>query len=98
MNDSITTNAALASETLVPINKAGTRFPHPVGRTALERWMRHGVRNIQLESILIGSRRFTSEEAITRFIERTNEQRDAVGHVRKSPLELIAKKMELGLN
>ena len=27
MNDSITPNAALASETLVPINKAGARFP-----------------------------------------------------------------------
>lgn len=98
MKNSITPNAALASETLVPISKAGSRFPHPVGRTAIERWMRHGVRGIKLESILIGNRRFTSEEAILRFIEQTNEQHDAAGRVRKSPAELARKKSELGLN
>lgn len=94
----IETNSALSAETLVPIGKGGKLFPYPVGRTALERWMRHGVRGVRLESILIGNRRFTSEEAIQRFVERTNVVRDASGNPRRSPAELAVKKLELGLN
>lgn len=97
MNNSIETNAALVSETLVPINAAGKEFPCPVGRTALERWMRHGIRGVRLESIFIGNRRFTSKEAILRFIQKTNEQRCANGNARMSPAELNLKKKELGL-
>lgn len=95
---SIDTNSDLAQEKLVPINQAGGKFPYRVGRTALERWMRDGVRGVRLESILIGSRRFTSEEAIARFIERTNQQQDSKGNLRMTPSELQASKDELGLN
>lgn len=98
MQKTIETNVELASEKLVPISAAGQKFPHPVGRTALERWMRHGVRGVRLESIQIGNRRFTSEEAIQRFICRTNEQRHANSKVRMSSRELHLKKQELGLN
>ncbi len=95
--NTIESNPALVSESLVPVNKAGVLFPCPVGRTALERWMRSGVRGVRLESLLIGSRRFTSKEAIARFIEQTNEPRDTTSRVRRSPAELQAKKLELGL-
>lgn len=98
MQNTIETNPALASENLVPINSAGKMFPYPVGRTALERWMRHGVRGVRLESILIGNRRFTSKEAIERFIQKTNEQHYSNGTARMSPGELFLRKQELGLN
>lgn len=95
----IETNSALSTETLVPINQAGKLFPYPVGRTALERWMRHGVRGVCLESLLVGSRRFTSAEAIKRFIEQSNANRNtASGVPRRSVAELAAAKAELGLN
>jgi len=35
------------------------------------RWMLHGVRGCVLESINIGSKRFTTLEAFTRFVEST---------------------------
>jgi len=31
------------------------------------RWWRHGVRGIQLETVLIGGRRYTTREAVLRF-------------------------------
>ena len=95
---SITTTSELAQETLVPINQAGAKFPYHVGRTALERWMRDGVRGVRLESILIGSRRFTSLEAIASFVEQSNQQQDSYGDVRMTRTELRNKKEELGLS
>jgi Protein of unknown function (DUF1580). len=95
---SISTTYELAQETLVPINQAGAKFPYHVGRTALERWMRDGVRGVRLESILIGSRRFTSVEAIARFVEQSNQQRDSHGNVRMTQTELRSNREELGLN
>ena len=94
MNDAIETNANLASETLIPMNRAGKEFPTPVSRTALERWIRSGVRGIRLESILIGTRRFTSTEAIARFIEKSNRQQSLPNYVRRTPAEIEQKKRE----
>lgn len=44
--------------------------PHP---STVVRWWRVGVRGVKLETILIGGRRFTSVEAIERFIGARNE-------------------------
>ncbi len=92
------TNSDLMHETLVPVSKAGGHFPVPVSRPTVERLMRHGKNGVVLESLVISNRRFISVEAIARFIQQTNEQHDAAGHIRKSPAELAAKKLELGLN
>ncbi|MCA9238362.1 MAG: DUF1580 domain-containing protein [Planctomycetales bacterium] len=35
------------------------------------RWSKRGVRGVQLESIAIGGRRYTTWEAYARFVERT---------------------------
>jgi hypothetical protein len=40
------------------------------------RWYRHGVRGVRLETIVVGGRRFTSHEAVQRFIARTTAARD----------------------
>ena len=36
------------------------------------RWVTEGRRGVRLESLLIGGRRFTSRQAIQRFLERLN--------------------------
>jgi hypothetical protein len=40
--------------------------------STLVRWWRHGVQGVKLETVLVGGRRFTSLEAIGRFIQRRN--------------------------
>lgn len=92
------TNPDLMHETLIPVSKAGKYFPVPVSRPTVERLMRHGKNGVVLESLVVSNRRYISIEAIARFIQRTNEQRDTTGRVRRSPAELAVKKMELGLN
>ena len=59
---------ALLDETLLPLSKACKRFPGKRTRSTLERHARKGVRGVVLETILICGRRYTSEEAIQRFI------------------------------
>lgn len=76
-NSKVQTYPALIDETLVPIQKAGQSFPYPVGRKAVERYFRHGIRGIFLETVLIGNRRFSSLEAIRRFLYATNKNSDA---------------------
>lgn len=92
------TNPDLMHETLIPVSRAGRYFPVPISRPTVERLMRHGKDGVVLESLVISNRRYISIEAIERFIQRTNEQRDTAGHVRRSPAELAVKKLELGLN
>ncbi len=56
-------------ENVIPFNAARAHIP---GRrpnlSTLHRWRLHGVRGRRLETLLIGGRRFTSVEAIARFL------------------------------
>lgn len=58
----------IESERLVPINKASKHIPGRPHLSAVYRWI--GRPNNPLETIKVGGRRFTSVEAIHRFIER----------------------------
>ncbi|MBL8793364.1 MAG: DUF1580 domain-containing protein [Planctomycetia bacterium] len=40
--------------------------------STLVRWWRLGIQGVKLETVLVGGRRFTSLEAIDRFIQRRN--------------------------
>ena len=58
----------LLDETLLSLVEA---CKHPLlqcSRASLERWLRQGFQGIVLESIRICGRRYTSKEAINRFI------------------------------
>lgn len=94
---SIITNPDLATETLIPVSQAGKYFPVPVARPTIERLMRVGKNGICLESIMIGGRRYVSEEGIARFVQRTNQQSDGHGRPRKTSSELETAQKELGL-
>ncbi len=62
----------LTGETVIPINHAPKYYPY--GRPVLSTVYRHfgrGCRGICLETFVAGGRRYTTVEAIARFIERT---------------------------
>jgi len=59
-------------EELIPFQQAGHRIPGRPSIAALHRWRLNGVRGARLETLLVGGKRFTSAEAIRRFIESQN--------------------------
>ena len=60
------------SENLIPFQQASRRIPGNPSVCALHRWRLNGVRGAKLETLLVGGTRFTSEEAIARFIREQN--------------------------
>jgi hypothetical protein len=46
--------------------------PHPA---TIWRWYRHGLRGQRLETVVVGGRRFTSREALARFVEAITRAR-----------------------
>ena len=61
-------NPLLLGENLIPMSSAGKHFPVSVQRSTVERWVRRGVAGAKLETVRVGGKRFTSLEAITRFL------------------------------
>lgn len=59
---------ALLEETLVTLTEACRCFPVRCSRSTVERWIRRGGRGAALESVLICGKRYTSKEAIDRFL------------------------------
>jgi hypothetical protein len=60
----------IQTETLRLLTRAHQDVPsRPHWHTPI-RWWQRGVRGIHLESVLIGGRRYTSAEAIARFLAR----------------------------
>jgi len=58
-------------ERLLTISAAATSLQHRPHVATVWRWVQSGVRGVKLETILIGGRRYTSKEALERFIDRT---------------------------
>lgn len=61
-------SAQILDENLVTLAEACRCLPVRCSRAAIERWVRQGSRGVVLESILLCGRRYTSREAIDRFI------------------------------
>jgi hypothetical protein len=56
-------------ENLVPLSEAGELFPKAPCMAALYRWSSpRGVRGRSLETTFVGGRRYTSREAVLRFL------------------------------
>lgn len=63
-----------SDEELIPIATAAQLFPgKPVCIQTMHRWRLNGVRGVKLETLLIGGLRYTSKEAIERFIHAQNQ-------------------------
>lgn len=65
----------VTSEEILAFSKAARTPPLHVHVSCLHRW-RHGVRGVKLETCLIGGRRYTSRQAIERFIAATTATAD----------------------
>jgi hypothetical protein len=67
-------------EDLLTLTAACGAFPgRRVGLATLHRWRLSGVRGCKLQTILVGGQRFTSRQAIARFIEAQNEDQAQPG-------------------
>ncbi len=63
----------LRCEQMRSLTQATKDVPGNPHVSTLIRWWRRGVRGIRLETIVVGGRRFTSLEAIQRFVARLSE-------------------------
>jgi hypothetical protein len=69
--------ADLLDEELHLLAKAGELLAFRLHRATPIRWADRGVRGFRLETVTIGGRRYTSREALARFIARLNGPRSA---------------------
>lgn len=60
-------------ETLISLSKASQLLPYKPSPATLWRWFTRGVNGVRLETAKIGKRRYTSREALQRFVTATTE-------------------------
>ena len=90
----------LLNETLITMTTACKAFPMGhVSRSCLERWIRKGVRNgARLETVCIGWKRYTTQEAIERFISSMNAEGQQLKPIIKRPTkDLEERRKKLGI-
>ena len=78
---------------LLNLTKATKRFPVPTSKATVERWIRSGVRGVQLETVLVGNRRYTTDMAIQRFL--IGQQSTAPENARRESKQGSMSKREL---
>jgi hypothetical protein len=61
----------LSSETAIAVNKSPAQIPGRPHVSTVWRWVLTGVRGIKLETFVVGCQRFTTKQAIERFIAAT---------------------------
>jgi hypothetical protein len=66
----------VTKEQLRRLQEASGMIPGCPHISTLIRWFQQGIKGVKLETVLVGGRRFTSLEAIHRFIERRNSDQD----------------------
>ena len=63
----------LLTEETLSLPQASRELPGRPNASTLWRWASRGLGGVKLETIRIGTRVFTSRQALTRFIEKTQE-------------------------
>ena len=59
----------ILGESLINLTEATKHlFPVKCSRATIERWVRRGSRGVRLETVLIANRRYTSKQALQRFL------------------------------
>lgn len=65
------------TEDLVRVpTEAAKHIPGRPNPSTVWRWYKRGVRGVRLETVVVGGKRFTSLQAIRRFIERSTAAAD----------------------
>jgi hypothetical protein len=63
-------------ETLISLTEASKRLPGRPHVSTLWRWNERGVRGVRLETLVVAGRRYTSSEALERFVAATTAAAD----------------------
>jgi len=91
----------LLEEQLITLTEACKEFPRKAARPTLERWARRGSRGTVLETILVCGKRYTSKEAVARFIRnqlQTEPERESAPRQRgMSQREIAEASKKFGL-
>jgi hypothetical protein len=66
----------VSKETIISLEAARKKFPKECSRSFIDKAWRSGINGKKLSVMKMGGRRFTSEEAVQRFIESITEERD----------------------
>lgn len=66
----------IKSESLVTLSVAANSLPGNPHPSTLQRWRVRGIHGVRLETVLVGGIRYTSDEALQRFIEATTAAAD----------------------
>lgn len=65
------------TESLLQVpTEAAKHIPGRPDASTVYRWWKRGIKGVRLETILIGGRRYTSKEALTRFFAATTAAAD----------------------
>jgi len=75
----------ISSETLLSLTDAAKTLPGRPHVSSLHRWRLRGVRGVKLETILIGGRRYTTQEALARFAAATTAAADGLRPTIRTP-------------
>ena len=60
----------LNSEQIIPIRQASQVLPGNPHLSTIYRWIRYGYQHVYLETLMVGGRRFTTHEALQRFVDK----------------------------
>lgn len=61
------------TERMCPLSEATGHVPGTPHPSTLNRWARAGIGGVKLETVKVGGRRYTSIEAIQRFLASLND-------------------------
>lgn len=67
----------IETERTISLTEAAKSLPGRPHVSTLWRWVREGRRGVRLETVAVGGRRFTSREALRRFVDRVSASHDS---------------------
>ena len=74
-------------ENLLPIRAAHKHIPGRPNLATIYRWFQRGARGIKLDTVVVGHKRFTSVEAISRFIAATTKLANGEQDNMRTPMQ-----------
>jgi hypothetical protein len=73
------------AETLLTFAEAAAVLPDRPHVSTIHRWRLRGIGGVKLDTIRIGGRRYTSHEALERFINATTAAADGIKPAKEAP-------------
>ena len=89
----------VSNENIITLGEACRAIPpHGVSTATMARWIQRGVRGAKLATVVIGGRRYTSREAIARFVAAQNADQTPAPAITPAQRERQAKAAQIELS